>query len=508
MDYVLKKRPFCATQEILETVTQQAVDLDFTLPDYCADIEKILKCSLIPKIYTRSLSAGQLRVDGASVVRILYCDSQKKALRCCEQTVPFSAAIPVNSEIAENIILTTAKPEYINCRALSPRRLSVHGAFSLYSSVVCKKSYDVFESVEDDCLQIKCISKEVCELCEFTQEQFSINESVSLSSSNSVETIVRSSVTAVVKDYRESADKFIVNGEITLRMLYICDSVSGETDQFIYVFPFTQSIGITEGGCDITDIRLDVLSYDLLLRSEMISEEPLLNIDVKLCASILGYKKQSLSFIGDAYSTKENTELCYETVPLCCDVLSIASEGVVKAPVTLGDKNVRKIVDIFTEEPSLMATFADNNVTFKGKVNVCVLALTDEDELISVERPVDIEITHPVDKIYGYVKNPTGQITSLSFRMSDNNQLEIRLDMRLCALLGTVEAVSQVTDAKVTGEVSCSEDCALTLYFARGGEKVWDIAKAYKTPVESINSENSLTEDILSEDKMLLILRT
>lgn len=507
MDYALKNRPLCTTQEFLDTVIQQPVDLDFTLPDYCADIEKILKCSLIPKIYTRSLSAGQLRIDGASIVRILYCDSQRNALRCCEQALPFSATVPVNSDISENIILTTTKPEYINCRALSQRRLSVHGAFSLYASVIGKRMFDVFEESEDPCLQIKRQEKEVCELCEFTQEQLSVNESVALNAKSNVETIVRSQLTALVTDYKVSADKLTVNGEITLRMLYICDSMTGETDQFIYVFPFTQSIGAVGQECDITDIRLDVLCYDLMLRNEMLSEEPMLNIDVKLCLSLMGYKKQNLTYICDAYSVKNTTELNFEAVPLCCDLLSLAVDGVVKAPVSLGDKGVRKIIDIFSEEISLTASLADNNALFKGKVNVCILSLTDENELICVERPVDIEIMHPLDKSYGYIKNPVGQITSLSFRMSDSNQLELRLDLRLSALLGTVEAVNQVTLAKETGESEPDNDCALTLYYAHSGEKVWDIAKYYKTPIDSVCSENSLCEEVLSEDKMLLILR-
>ena len=53
MDYLLKNKYLYSVSEVLDTVVQQAVDLDFTLPDYCADIEKILKCTLVPKIHTR-----------------------------------------------------------------------------------------------------------------------------------------------------------------------------------------------------------------------------------------------------------------------------------------------------------------------------------------------------------------------------------------------------------------------------------------------------------------------
>ena len=57
-------RALCAPHTILDTVAEQLADVDMTLPDYCPNIEKILKCSLTPKIQSRSLSGGQLQVEG------------------------------------------------------------------------------------------------------------------------------------------------------------------------------------------------------------------------------------------------------------------------------------------------------------------------------------------------------------------------------------------------------------------------------------------------------------
>ena len=507
MDYPLKNRFLCGTSEILETVSQQAVDLDFTLPDYCADIEKILKCSLIPKIYTRHFSAGQLRIDGASVISILYCDSTKSALRCCEQTVPFSATIPVNSEASENIILTTAKSEYLNCRALSPRRLSAHGAFSLYASVIGKKTYEVSESCEDSDLQIRSLSEEVCELCEFTQELFSVNEAVHLRARSNVETIVRSQVYAALTDIKESGDKIILSGEATLRMLYISDSATGETDQFVYVFPFSQSIGSKDSGFDTTDIRLDVLCYDLMLKSEMLSDEQMLNIDLKMCATVMGYKKKNITYISDAYSVKSETELKHEALPLCLDIKPINTSGVIKTPLSLGDKRIRKIVDIFNEDITVFLNIIENNLQFSSKINVCILAITEEGEIVSIERQLDMDIAHPLDETFGYVTNGAARVTSISYRMSDNNEIELRLDLQLFALGGTNRTISQVTSAQSTGDSLSQAAPALTLYYALKDECVWDIAKRYHTPIKSICDENSLEEETLADDRMLLILR-
>ena len=48
-------------------------------------------------------------------------------------------------------------------------------------------------------------------------------------------------------------------------------------------------------------------------------------------------------------------------------------------------------------------------------------------------------------------------------------------------------------------------DFALTLCFAEKGEKIWDIAKKYRVSVENIMKENDISEEILSEKKMIII---
>lgn len=78
MEFNQDNRSFCTTVAVLDTVAEQLADVDLTLPDYCPDIEKILKCTLIPKIQTRTLSGGQLQIDGNCVVNVLYVDSIKK----------------------------------------------------------------------------------------------------------------------------------------------------------------------------------------------------------------------------------------------------------------------------------------------------------------------------------------------------------------------------------------------------------------------------------------------
>ena len=143
MEYNLKNNAVGVLSTVLDSVSEQPVDIDFTLPDYCPDIEKILRCRIIPKIYNKNLSGGQLQIDGTTVVNILYTDS-KNNVRACEQSIPFNASFAVK-EIPDNAVVeTSVKCEYVNCRPLSQRRISVHGAFSLYAKVYTKGKISLF----------------------------------------------------------------------------------------------------------------------------------------------------------------------------------------------------------------------------------------------------------------------------------------------------------------------------------------------------------------------------
>ena len=65
---------------------EQPIDLDFSLPDYCPDIQKILKCQIYPTITEQTIS-DRLDVEGEVLVKLLYLDSGKKRgalLRVCQ----------------------------------------------------------------------------------------------------------------------------------------------------------------------------------------------------------------------------------------------------------------------------------------------------------------------------------------------------------------------------------------------------------------------------------------
>ena len=91
MNYSLSKKAVSVKETVFTGSSEQPIDLDLTLPDYCPDMMKILKCRVSPKILTKSISADRLEIEGSAELKILYVDAVRKSLRCSDHNIPFSA---------------------------------------------------------------------------------------------------------------------------------------------------------------------------------------------------------------------------------------------------------------------------------------------------------------------------------------------------------------------------------------------------------------------------------
>lgn len=490
---------------VLDTVAEQLADVDLTLPDYCPDIEKILKCTLIPKIQTKSLSGGQLQVDGICVVNVLYIESEGKTIRCCEQSVNFSQSFSLRETPETYAVLTRTKPEYINCRALSPRRLVMHGAFSLYAKVVAVRKTDLYtppEGLETLSKTLRC-----ADLQAFCQEQFTVSEEISVSDKPAVESVLHSAVTAGLTDVKAVTGKLMVSGELNLRLFYLTDIASGETAKLDYILPFNQIIDC-EGVDENTDniLGCEVMSYDIRLKNDMLSEKPAIALDVKLCLTAEGFVPRDEELVTDAYSTEFASNPRFDMLTTIAEVPPVSENFMEKLTVRVDNGKIGKILDIYADSVTLEAKPSEHALQASGKVNICMIATDENNVPMFVERSFDYTHALPSAQDCSRLVFGCARVTGLSFRLADDSTAELRMELKITG--GGVKSDSNrvVTDVEVYEDRPlASDDCALTLYFADSGENLWQIAKAHNTRLGLLMSENNMEQLTLDNPQMLLI---
>ena len=507
MELNLPQKSLASLVDTLNTVSEQPVDIDFTLPDYCPDIEKILRCKITPQIFSRNINAGQLQIEGNTVVSILYIDSEKGGMRVCEQTLPFATSFRLNDVPEEYAVHTSVKCEYINCRALSRRRLTVHGAFSLYARVFAKGSTSFGYPDEMENTEFKKTDINASKLCSLSSEQFSVSDEIQISGKPPIELIVDNEIKAKVTDYKIIPDKIMLNGELNVRLLYISDIESGKPEHLDYIIPFSEVIdspGVTED-CEVC-LRLDVMSSDLSLKSDILAENPLVNVDSRVCVSIIAFSTEEVTIATDAYNTEFFSEPEYARISIPSDTKIFNGSFMHKDSVNLNDIKILEIIDFTASVCPLTTNINKDNLIINSKINLKILAINSENEPVYIERSVDVSKELELKNDYNCILCSDLSVISISYRLGDNDDMEIRCELNYSFLLQRSSFFNSLSALNVDDNKHLSKKtCAMSIYYADSGENIWDIAKMYNTKQNLIISENELVAETLEEPTLLFI---
>lgn len=508
MEYSLLKKTISVKEIVFDGCSEQPVDLDLTLPDYCPDILRILKCRVTPKILTKSISGDRLDIEGTAEIKILYIDSIKKSVRCSDHNVPFSTSFNMKQSPQNAIVTAKVKTEYINCRALSPRRLDIHGAFSVCTKVICKSDKEFPVSIDDDNVQVKGNNVNISTLVGMGQQQFILSDTVTLGAETSnIESILKSDATIIKGECKAISNKVMVKGDVNIRVLYLADLNTGETKIFDYTLPFNEILdadGVDENCLCLTNIEL--VNHIVNIKSDYSEANKAVTFEIKLSATALGYSTQEIEPIDDAYSTDYDLNLVYSQTQLSSIEKTYSENCITKATVEAGCDNILSISDLWCEHCSTTTFIEDGNLLIKGKLNMCILAKNSENMPFYSERA--IEFTYPVSLSEPDISAEVeGIVQSISYRINGSNSIDFRIETKLDITLLTNKSVRYVTSAEADLEHPRvkDSDTALTLYYATKGESVWSIAKKYAVCCNAVMKENDLSDDDIASSIMLFI---
>lgn len=510
MEYTLNRQSICASEIIFDGCQEQPIDLDFSLPDYCPDIQRILKCQVCPRITSRSIIGDHLEIEGSAAIKVIYLDSGGGCIRCCENVKPFSASIPLKKQADNAVIFTSSRVEYINCRATSPRHLDIHGAFSICAKVAEKVNNEFVSNIEGEDIQQKQQQIPASQVTSIAQQQFSVSEVLEISDSKPpANNIIRSGATATISDYKVVSGKLIVKGEVSVKLLYAPESDDMLPEAMEYVIPYSQMVdgdGLEEG--NLCDVSVNVLSNDLQIKSDSSGENTLFEAEVRLAANLMAYEDTEIAIVTDAYSTQYELETQAQSKPVFRLIEMINDSVTQKNSFDIGEGGITKVIDVWNEISSVSAEEEENQIRFTGKLNLCILALNAQEKPFYFERVVDFTGSHEWRKKEGGVFcAPRVEISNISFRITGGTGIEVKTELKLTAAVFQSSSHRMIAGANADETKTRKKDnsAALTIYFADAGENLWDIARRYCTSVSAIQKENELEEDFAENRGMLLI---
>lgn len=506
MELKTVRQPLAVNETVYSGNAEIPVDEDFVMPDYYAEINKLLKCKIDGRITSKSVNTQSVTIDGHLCINILYCDKNGQ-LHSFEHVSPISRSFDTDCDITGSSIETTLRTEYCNCRVITERKVSVHGAISLCIKAILQKKYDVVADIADDDIQID--RKDIPALNSIgnAEKNMLIEEELVLSAGQPpIDSILRYCANPTVTEVKAVRNKASVKGNLSVTVLYRSGK---QCAIYKCSVPFSQLLDISGMNEECICTAKAKLAYLEIVPRKGDGEIRSMMLNAKLALSAKSYCDDKIPVIIDAYSTDyelsmKNTDINIEKI-----LGHISDTYMFKNTLRFNDCDINNIIDSWIETEISGCTYRDGEICINAGVNICILATNSQDDVAFYEKKVDMVYKKQVDfEFDGSLKcDSVFEPVSISFTLLQDGSVEYRIEYRVNLSLREENCFAMLTEIACDSKTPKTkrQDCSLIIYYAQSGERVWDIAKAYNSDIMQMREINSLTTDIIEKDKRILI---
>lgn len=510
MDLKLNREIFTASETAFDNGFEQAIELDYILPDYYPDIFRVLKCRLLPRIVSQSINGDKLTYELCAVIKVMYVSENSGKLSCIEQKLSYTRSCDIPSGIKNPCVTVTAKADYINCRVVNQRRLDLRGAVTSKVRLCCEKGRSAVADAMGCGIQLYHESVTYPTNRLYASKRITIVEELELGETKPpISSVIRSDCIATLGEKKLVSGKLVIKGDAYINVLYSSengeDSASLETMRFSV--PFSQIMDI-DGIDERYENYVDLIQSgcSVIVKGD---DQKSLECEIVLLVNCRAVKYETGELVTDVFSTGYDLDIDKSDEKIESVPVEICEPHTHTARLTCQDGEIAAVYDNWCDVSNVSGRFSfdKNSLIVSGNLSFALVGRNDSGVPIYLES--DTAFEHVIESecaTQDSILEPRVDIVGCSYTLCDPSTVEIKADLSICGTVSKLITKRLITDIKISEEqTERARQSALKLYYAKSGERVWDIAKKYRIPVSAITGENDLAADILAEDKMLLI---
>lgn len=511
MELKLDKEPVLLTETVFDGQTEQGIEIEHILPDYCPDVFKLLKCTLTPRTVSYSVSDNKLYIDGVVYVKVLYLSEGSSEINVVDQRYTYSKTADLSRAVRSPCVKILPTVEFCTARAVSGRKIDIRGAVSLKIKVSGVYETQLLCGAEGMGVQVRTENITVCEdrLC--AGSQYIVREDIETGAGGGISAVMSSECTACVTDVKVITDKVVVKGEAKVKALYLIKNSSGESsaEAMEASVPLSRIIDL-EGVTDehSTFAELDIMDFSLEIKQSEGGENRTLGCDITVDCRVSSYKETQISLVNDLYSTEYETSFTVAPIRAEGKPRPANFQCSIKTDAEYSDGNIAEIYDASCDIIGVNPVSSDNG---RQKLNVRTLFRVfgrSEDGMpiiIDKNDSTDIETDISSDEVFSL--SSCTFASGVSYSISGENTAEVRAQLNINGTVCRISTINAVDEITVSEDKPKRRDTeyALRLYFADPGESVWEISKRYNTSAAAIIAENDLDSESQEITGMILI---
>lgn len=482
-----------------------SIDIEYSLPDYCPDIQKILKCIPSTEICSYSITQDKLMCEGKLTLYVQYLDEKSDTIRVCEITKEFTVARDIKNYGDKTIGRLLSSTGHIICRAISARKLDIHIPVIVNLSQNALKQNNI--NYESDDLEKKTESVDISHAVMSINQQFLIEKELNLPQSlMPIDSIIRKNIEINSIKCECSSDKIQVDGQAEVCVVYRSFSDNSATEKVSFTIPFTQNFETELGDynynlcCDI-----DSLEFTVQPKEDGVGEYTICQLYLKLNAIIYVYEEKQLDIIVDAYSVKTPSKIKYENINFYHLVSNHTEKNTYTKNIFLAEDEVESVIDCWCEDISVTPYCEKNRINYRGKFNIALSYVGKSKKIYSVTKNFDFSTTREFPNSVQRRCEAQAKVNITNFRIMDGNNIEFSIEAILHSIDFEIISKSILSSVEFTDNIESAEKNSIKVYYSQKGEQLWEIGKKFACSVYEIAELNELVDTVNSPGGPLVI---
>ena len=506
MNYNSDSKRLGVCETIFESTVEHSLEADLNLPDYCPEIQRILKCCVCAQLSSVQNISGRVTAQGNAEVRLIYVGENGR-VAAFEQNYPIQKFCENNLLTSDCAVSVKVNTDYVNCRAVSSRRVDVRAMLTFIFKAAKKREENVLCEADGAGIQTITEKFDFASLIGVCEKAFSLNEVIEINGKSPVSQIMNASACAVASEIKVINNKALIKGECRVKIFYISEN-ENTVENIEHSMPISQIVemdGLNENS--ITALKLSIRSCQAITKVDSSGEMKLIDISVCVSANLSAFDIMPLSIIKDCYSTDFETR----TTPKSLEILtlndSFNTSFTNKVVLESIGVSVECINAVWCSDLKYSFSTKDNKCIMSGTYLATVIYRDAEGKNDIIQKTVDFDYNIKTrDEAERTVCFGGASIIGSACTVAADSRLDLKTEIDISGIVLTSTVQKYISNIEISdSSVKKSDGCALTVYFCENGEMLWDIARKYNTTVAAIASENDISEDFVDSARMLLI---
>ncbi len=506
MELELERTALDGFSPVLDTAVAQEETVESIVPDACPDLLGICDTEGVVCLHRKEAMEGRAELSG-TIHALLLCQPDGEAgLRRLEVDLPFTCTADAPGITPDCKVVAMPRLRGTDARLVNPRKVLVRSDLVVDVQVFAPMSDWTCASVpEAEQAGVEQLSQS-CNTCVTVcvqEKPFPFSDELTLPGGRpEAEALLKWRANLECGEAKVIGSKLIFKGSARLQLLYRCAGGGLSTGEF--ELPISQLMEVSGAGEEAM-CQVGLVLTDLTCSLDD-GDGRTVSVSMGVLAQAVVREERSLTLLTDVYSTLYPLEIETRTLELCRVADRGEREVAVRELLETG-MAAQEVADAYVTLGDVTQNREGERVALTVQVNVHLLCRSEEGETLSVTRTVPVSCT--VELPEGARCSCRCACTAPVYAAPATGGAEVRFPVRFSwlALTGSKAAAVSAVSFDENSPIDHTGQPSIVLRMVSGGERLWDIAKAYGTTARDVMQANALEEEELPDGQLLLIPR-